>query len=173
VEVIMLKRHFLAGLALGIAAFAAPSWAEGDVDVAALAKALPAASVTLEQGMKAGEAQGTPISAKFEIENGALQLSIYTMNRDQFSEVIVDHKKGSIDKSEAITSGDDLKAAAEQGAAMSKAKLSLGSAVQAAVGANAGYRAVSAEPSLDGGHPVATVVLLKGQDMKKVTQKLD
>jgi hypothetical protein len=169
----MLKRHFLATLALGVVAFATPSWAEGDMDAAALAKALPAASVTLEQGMKASEPQGMPISAKFEIENGALQLSVYTMNRDRFSEVIVDHRKGSVDKSEAITGGEDLKAAGEQGTAMSKATLSLDSAVQGAVGANAGYRAVSVTPSLDGGHPVATIVLMKGQDVKKVTQKLD
>ena len=169
----MLKRQFLAGLALGAAAFAAPAWAEGDADLAALAKALPAASVSLEQGMKAGERQGAPISAKYEIENGKLQLSVYTMNRDQFSEVIVDHKSGTIDKSEAITSGGDLKAAAAQGAAMSKAKIPLVDAVQSAVAANAGYRAVSAEPSMEGGHPVATVVLMKGEDVKKVTQKLD
>jgi hypothetical protein len=168
----MLKRQFLMGLALAIAA-ATPAWAEGYMDVAALAKTLPEASVPLEQGIKASEPQGMPISAKFEIENGTLQLSVYTMNRDQFSEVIVDHKKGSVDKSEAITSGDDLRAAGEQGAAMSKAKQPLGRAVQAALDANAGYRAVSATPSLDAGHPVATVVLMKGQDVKKVTQKLD
>jgi hypothetical protein len=45
--------------------------------------------------------------------------------------------------------------------------------VQDAVGANAGYRAVSVTPSLDGGQPVATVVLMKGQDVKTVTRKLD
>jgi hypothetical protein len=56
---------------------------------------------------------------------------------------------------------------------MSKAKRSLDRAVQAAIGANAGYRAVSVMPSLVGGHPVATVVLMKGQDLKKVMQKLD
>jgi hypothetical protein len=55
----MLKRQFLAGLALGIAAFAPPAWAEGDMDAAALAKVLPEASVTLEQDPRPSPAATT------------------------------------------------------------------------------------------------------------------
>ena len=44
-----------------------PAWAE-DADTAALAAAMKNASATLQGGLKASEAQGTPISAKFEIE---------------------------------------------------------------------------------------------------------
>ena len=58
----------------------------------------------LDQGFKASEGEGKPISGKFEVnDDGALQLSVYTMKGDQFAEVIVDHKSGSIKKSEPIT----------------------------------------------------------------------
>ncbi len=169
-----MTRPLIFSLAVAIAALVGGTscWAGEDLDPAAMSKALREASVPLEQGMKASERHGILISAKYEIEDGKLQLSIYTMNRDQFSEVIVDHKTGAIDKSEMIT-GEDLKAAGEQGAAMSKATTPLGAAVQSAVAANTGYRAVSAVPSIESGHPVATVVLMKGEDVKKMTQKLD
>ncbi len=76
-------------------------------------------------------------------------------------------------KDEWITDADDLKAAQAQAAAMAKAKLTLDVATANAVKGNAGYRAVSVTPALEGGRPVATVVLLKGEDVKKVTEKLD
>ena len=147
------------------------SWAEDNS--AALAKALPQANVSLDQGLKASEREGKPISAKYEIENGALQLSVYTMKGDQFSEVIVDHSSGSIKKAEPITDADDMKAAQEQSAAMAKAKLPLDAAVGGAVKANSGYRAVSVIPMLDGGQAVAAITLMKGEDVKKVTEKLE
>jgi len=124
------------------------SWAEEEMNPAAMAKALPEASVMLDQGLKASARDGTPISAKYEIEHGALQLSIYTMKGAQFSEVIVDHKSGAIKKSEPITDANDMKAAQAQSAAMAKAKLALDAAVDSAVKANAGYRAVSVVPAL-------------------------
>jgi hypothetical protein len=153
---------------------AGPStWAEEEMNPAAMAKALPAASVMLDQGLKASARDGTPISAKYEIEHGALQLSVYTMKGAQFSEVIVDHKSGAIKKSEPITDADDMKAAQAQREAMTKAKLALDAATANAVKANAGYRAVSVVPMIAGNQPVATIVLMKGQDVKKVTEKLD
>src|SRR5690242_5336270 len=42
-------------------------------DTAELAKALKDAKVTLQDGLKASERDGKPISAKFEIEHNALQ----------------------------------------------------------------------------------------------------
>ena len=138
-----------------------------------MAKALGDANVPLEQAMKASEQHGKPISAKYEIEDNALQLSVYTMNREQFTEVIVDHKTGAVAKSIPITSGEDLKDAGAQSQAMSKAKVSLEAAVHNAEGANAGYRAVSAVPSVEGGRRVATIQLMKGEDLKKVIEKLD
>jgi hypothetical protein len=154
-----------------LAAVALPSRAEDNPG--ALAKALPEASVSLDQGLKASEREGTPISGKYELEDGALQLSVYTMKGDQFSEVIVDHKTGAIKKAEKITDADDLKNAKEQSEAMANAKLSLEKAVADATAANSGYRAVSVVPTLDGGKPVANITLMKGEDIKKVTAKLD
>src|SRR6266481_5110781 len=101
------------GLASGLSALA---WAEGG-DPAALAAALKDARATLQDGLKASEPQGTPISAKFEIEDGKLQLSVYTMKGDGFMEVVADPKTGAIAKAEKITDADDLKASASQKAA--------------------------------------------------------
>ena len=92
------------------------SRAEGDFDPAAMANALSGTPVFARPGNESQRPQGVPISTKYEIEDGKLQLSVYTMNRDQFSEVIVDHKTGAIDKSAAITRGEDLKDAGAQGA---------------------------------------------------------
>jgi hypothetical protein len=150
-----------------------PAFAEEHYDAGALAKALPSASVSLDRGLRASEREGKPISGKFEVEEGALQLSVYTVKGDKFSEVIVDHKAGTIKKAEAITEADDLKDAREQSAAMAKAKIPLDKAVGDAVKANAGYRAASAMPSLRDGHPVAEITLMKGAEVKKVTAKLD
>jgi hypothetical protein len=155
-----------------LAAVASSSWA-GEDNPAALAKALPGASVSLDQGLEASEREGKAISGKYEIEDGALQLSVYTMKADQFSEVIVDHKTGVIKKAEQIMDADDLKNAKEQGQAMAKAKVSLDKAVADATKANSGYRAVSAMPTLDAGKPVANITLVKGEDFKKVMKKLD
>ena len=107
------------------------------------------------------------------MEDGALQLSVYAVKADKFSEIIVDHKSGAIKKTETITDAGDLKDAAGQSAAVAKSKISLDRAVQAAVAANAGYAATSVVPGLSGGHPVADITLIKGEDVKKVQQKLD
>jgi hypothetical protein len=151
----------------------APSWAEEPTNAVELAQAVPQATVSLAQAMRASESKGNPISAKFEIENGSLQLSVYTMNRDQFTEVIVDHWSGAIAKVDAITSGADLKEAGEQGAAMAKAKIKLVAAVDRAVQANAGYLAVEVEPAVEGERLVAAITLMKRQDVKKVNVNLD
>jgi hypothetical protein len=168
-----MKKSFAIGMAFAAVLAVASFSVRAEDDSAKLAKALSEASVSLEQGIKASEAEGKPISGKFEVADGALQLSVYTMKANGFSEVVVDHKSGSIKKSEAITDPGDLKDAQEQGEAMKKAKLSLGEAVASAVKANNGFRATSAMPMLDGGHPVASVTLMKGEEVKKQTEKLD
>lgn len=78
---------------------------------AELAKAVAETKVSLGQGVSASTSEGKPISAKFEMEEGKLQLSVYTAKGDKFSEVIIDHNTGKVPKSEAITSGEDLTAA--------------------------------------------------------------
>lgn len=137
----------------------------------ALASALKDVKVSLGDGLKAAEAQGQPISGKFEIEDGKLQLSVYTMKDGQYSEVIVDHQTGKIVNSEPITEQEDLGEAKRQAAGMAKAKLSLADAVAKVEKAHPGYRAVSIVAELEGGAN-ADVTLLKGAAMKQVDQKL-
>src|SRR5438132_226427 len=153
-----------------IAAFALSARAEEKGD---LATKMKEAKVSLEKGIAASKTKGTPISAKYEVENGKLQLSVYTAKGDSFSEVIVNHKTGKVAKAEPITGGDDLAAAKSQNEAMSKAKTSLQSAVSKAVKANKGYKAVSAMPSLKDGHPTADITLMKGAESKTVSRPLD
>ena len=140
---------------------------------AELAKALPSAKVSLAEGLAASAREGTPISGKFELEEGKLQLSYYTMKGDTFSEVIVDPKTGKVAKAEPITAGDDLTAAKSQSEAMAKAKRSLEAAASEAVKENKGFRVVSVMPTLKEGHPVADVTLVKGSEWKTVSEKLD
>ena len=144
---------------------------EGNTE--ALAAAMRNATATLQGGLKASEAQGTPISAKFEIEDGKLQLSVYTIKGSDFMEVVADPNTGAIAKAEKITDAGDLKEAAEQKAAMAKAKVPLLTATEKAVNANAGSRAVSIVPELKNGQATAEVTLLQGTALKKVTEKLD
>jgi hypothetical protein len=143
-----------------------------EAEPAALAKALKNTTVTLQDGLRASAGQGTPISGKFEIEDNALQLSVYTLKGDGFMEIVVDPKTGAIAKAEKITEAGDLKEATAQKAAMAKATMSLLDAADAALKANPGYRAVSTEPQLQNGSPVAEVTLLRGTTFKKVTEKL-
>jgi len=140
---------------------------------AALAAALKDTTVTLHGGLKASEREGTPISAKFEIEDGKLQLSVYTMKGNDFMEVVADPKTGAIAKAEKITDADDLKAAASQKAAMAKAKVPLLAATENALKANSGFRAVSIFPELKNGQATGEVTLLQGTTFKKVTERLD
>jgi hypothetical protein len=138
-----------------------------------LAEALESVKVSLHDGLRASEAQGTPVSAKFEIEDGKLQLSVYTMKDDKFFEVIVDHKTGTVAKTEPITEGDDLAAAKAQAEAMAKAKSSLHDVASKAVADNNGSQAVSITPSLKNGSPVAAVTLVKNDNFKTISCPLD
>jgi len=138
-----------------------------------LAAALKGVKVSLEKGLVASEREGKPISAKFEVEDGKLQLSAYTMKGKKFSEVIVDRETGKVAKTEAITGGEDLAAAKEQSETMAKAKSSLVTVTKKALEENKGFRAVSVTPLMKAGHPAADVTLLKGEEFKTVSEKLD
>jgi hypothetical protein len=129
--------------------------------------------VNLGDGLKASEREGKPVSAKFEINDGKLELSVYTMKADGFDEVVIDPKTGAIAKAEKITDAEDLEAAAAQKAAIEKATISLLAATQKAVMANAGYHAVSITPEMKEGHPTADITLLLGKTVKKIAEKLD
>jgi hypothetical protein len=156
--------------------FAMPTgWAQKSDDKAhaELGKALKGAKISLQRGLSASAKEGRPISAKYELDEGKLQLSVYTTKGDNFSEVIVDHKTGKVAKAEPITHSEDLTAAKAQSEAMAKAKRSLDAAASEAVKDNKGFRVVSVMPALKDGHPVADVTLVKGTEWKTVSEKLD
>jgi hypothetical protein len=153
-----------------------PVWAEDAEQArAALAAALKDTKITLQEGLKASEREGKPISAKFEIEDGKLQLSVYTMKENSYAEVVVDPQSGSIAKVEKITEAkdEDFEHAVQQKWPMQKANRSLLAATENAVNANAGYRAVSIVPWLKEGQPAAEVTLLQGETFKKVSETLE
>lgn len=160
----------VATLVLNLAAWAQETPGKERAD---LAKAVSAAKVSLEKGLLASATEGKPISAKFEVEEGKLQLSVYTMKGDKFYEVVVDHQTGKVGKTEPITEGEDFAAAKSQSEAMAKARLSLREAVSKAVAEHKSFLAVSVFAEIKDGHPVADVSLVKGGEWETVTEKLD
>ena len=139
----------------------------------ALIKKLGDAKIGLQQGLAASEQAGQPISAKFEVDEGKLQLSVYAAKDGKFFEAVVNHVTGKVLKLEPITEGDDLAAATSQSAAMAKAKSSLKEAVDKAAAQSANARVVSAVPSLKDGRPVVSIALLDGEQLRTVQQPLD
>ncbi len=147
-------------------------WSQ-DNDRAKLAKAVADAKVSLEQGLSASAQVGKPISAKFEIEDGELQLSVYTAKGDTFSEVLVDRSTGKVARTEPTTSGQDFTTAKAQSEVMAKAKQPLRVTLATVLKGNPGFRAVSIFPALTDGHPIAEVTITKGNEWKTVSEKLD
>jgi hypothetical protein len=181
----MTRRKLLLTSALGIvvamvASFAGqqPALAIGpDQEQAELANALSGVKVSLQQGFTASEREGQPISGKFEVEGGKLQLSVYTAKEGKFFEVIVDHMTGSVAKVEPITEGEDLTHAKAQKAAMDRAKIKLADAATKAKGQAKGEATevlvVSAVPELEDDRPEATIVLLQGKKFSTASERLD
>ena len=147
--------------------------AEEAKEQAQLAKSVSGAKATLQKSLQSSASHGKPISAKFEIEDGKLQLSVYTLKGGAFSEVVFDPASGKLVKAEKITDKGDLENAAAQKAAMAKAKKTLRAAVDHALKANSGYRAISVIPEVKADHPVAEVKLLRGETFKTVSEPLD
>jgi hypothetical protein len=140
---------------------------DSEKNLAALAAALKDGKVSLGDGLKASEREGKPVSAKFELDEGKLQLSVYTMKADGFAEVVIDPKTGAIiAKAEKITDAEDLEAATAQHAAKDKATTSLAATTQKALTANAGYQVVGITPEIKERHPTADVTLLQGEKFK-------
>jgi hypothetical protein len=168
----MYRQTMMLMATLSLVAFSSGSVLSADEheEQQALIKSIGNAKITLQQGLAAAEAQGQPISGKFEVEDGKPQLSVYTAKDGKFSEVVVDYATGKVAKSEAITEGEDLADAKSQSAAMAKAKNSLRAAVDRALGQSGGFRAISATPDMKGGRAVASVVLLKDQEFKTVQE---
>src|SRR5260370_11858212 len=122
----------------------------------ALIKAMDAAKISLQQGLEASEQHGQPISAKFEIDDGKLQLSIYTAKDGKFSEVLVDYATGRILKVDPLQAGDDLTAAHEQSAPMANAKVSLKTTVEKTNSETANIPPVTLSPLPTNAHPLAS-----------------
>ena len=170
----MIKKTTLVTLLVAFIAISVQHIGFGQADEhGQLANALRSAKISLQSGIAASESEGTPISAKFEVEGGKLQLSIYIMKGDKFSEVIIDHQTGRIAKTEPITEGEDLASAKQQAEAMGKAKSSLRVVTDSALKANSGFRAVSVMPTLKDGKPIAEVTVARGAEFKTVTQNLN
>ena len=167
-----MRRALLIALLAGVAILGT-AFADEAKDQAAVAKRLPNAKVSLSQGLAASEAQGRPISAKFEVDEGQFQLSVYTAQGSAFQEVLVDYTTGKIAKAGPLDEADDLAAAKKQMAVMGKAKTSLKAATDKAEQDNAGYRAVSVTPMLEANHAVAKVTLVKGTQFKSVSEPLE
>ena len=151
-----------------------PARAEGDSkELQAVAQALGKSKLSLLAGIRqASQGSAKAISAKFELEDGKLQLSVYTLKDGKYFEVVVDHNSGTVVKAEPITEDEDYTAAQSQRAAMAKAKVSLRAAVEKALRDNVGYHAVSVTPSLKDGRAVADVTLAKGEEGKTVSVPL-
>jgi len=182
----MTRRKFLLTSACGFAIVALAALFAGqrsalaigpDEEQAELANAMSGVKVSLQQGLTASEREGQPISGKFEVENGKIQLSVYTAKDRKFSEVIVDHMTGSVVKAEPITEGEDLTHAKAQKAAMDRAKIKLADAATKAKGQAKGEGAdvlvVSVVPELKDDRPEAAIVLLQGKKFSTASERLD
>src|SRR5213594_718285 len=72
-----------------------------------LTRALQGAWLPLESGLAVSAREGMPLSAKYEIDDGAFQLSVYTSKAgsssgEGFMEVIVDYSAGVVVRVEAL-----------------------------------------------------------------------
>jgi hypothetical protein len=124
--------------------------------------------VTLEDGVSVSAHHGTPISAKYTFEDSRLQLFVLTMGTEEFWEVIIDERMGTLRQVGPINGSEDRAAALGHKRAMMMATRSLHDAIVEAVRAHGAYRAVSAEPTFKDGRPVAAVILFDGHDWKTV-----
>ena len=158
----------LAGFA-GTNAFSAD---DEDASQEALVKLLDTAKINLQR-LAASEQQGKPISAKFEVDDGKLQLSVYIVKEGKFFEVLINHVTGEVLRAEPITEGEDLSTAKEQSAVIGNAKISLQAAVDKTIAQSANTRAVSVVPSMMDGHPIASIDVLTYNQVRAIQQPLD
>jgi hypothetical protein len=163
----------LAAVLVGVIGTAGSVWSfANEASGTAVAKYMRTAKVSLQDGLKAAESEGQPISGKFQVNEGQLQLRVLTARDGKFSEVLVDQNTGKVAKSEAITESNDLANVQKQMEAYSKSKTSLKAAVSQAELANPGYQAVSVTPTLSNGRPVAVVSMVQGTQVKSIAEPL-
>jgi hypothetical protein len=147
---------------------------DDDYDATKLIRFFDAENMPLDQALRSSEQLGQPISAKYDVNKGVMQLSVSIRGGQGFADVIFDHKSGSITKTQAITDEENLNQAQAHAKAMAKANAPLVKAIEEALKANTGYQAVRVVPVLAAGVvPVAMVTLIKGRDTKDVFEQLN
>jgi hypothetical protein len=171
----MMLRRSVFELALVLTVLVAACAAHGteDRESAKLVEALKGTSVALEAGLSVSERLGRPISSEFEIDDESLVLTVYIAKGAELLDVSVDPKTGLVASVEPIADGPEMRLAKGYREAMLKATVSLRGAIEHAVKANPGVRAVSIVPTLRDGRPVAEVVLLKGEAFKEISVALE
>jgi hypothetical protein len=147
---------------------------DDDYDATKLIRLFDAENMPLDQALRSSERVGQPISAKYDVNEGAVQLSVTIQGGQGFADVIFDPKSTSITKTQPITDEEDLSQAQAHAKAMTKANASLVKPIEEALKANSGYYAVRVVPVLAAGvFPVAMVTLIKGKNTKDVFERLD
>lgn len=140
---------------------------------AQLASAMKGANhIALAAAIETASASGKPISARYEYEDGHLQLTVFVEKAGAFSEVFVDHMTGKVSKIDKITEGDDIKEAKAESKASAKAKATIASAVAKALAENPGYTAVDVSPVLEGKQVVAEITLMKNGQFKGASEPI-
>lgn len=147
---------------------------DDDYNAAKLVRYFDSRNMPLDRAIEASEHAGETISAKYDVSNGVVQLSVTVLGGEGFSDVIFNPQSGSITTTQSITDRDELRDAEAHAKAMAKANVLLVQAIEEALKANGGYQAVRVVPILAAGIvPVAMVTLIKGNDIKDVFQRLD
>jgi hypothetical protein len=165
----MLARSVAAGaLLIGSVASAQATKAQ-----AAVAAAMKGATHTaLAKAIETASASGTPLSARYEFEDGKLKLSVFIEKAGVMSELFFDHMTGKVAQTDKLTDADDIKEAKVESKLVVKAKKSLAAAVAEAVAANPGYTAVDVTPVMEGKALVAEVTLMKGGRFKGMSEPI-
>src|SRR5207248_9021786 len=129
----MMTRNLVIGLAAAVSLVAVSLSSRADEEfLATVIRELPQAAVSLQQAVKTSESEGNPISAEFDVEDGELQISVYTSQGEQFDEVTIDPKSGSIKSAKPLSDAKEINDAQAQSAALGKSTLPLSAVLSAA-----------------------------------------
>ena len=169
----MLRSFLLGAAMLSLCWPAVAQDADEEPDPVILGIALADGIMTLPKGLAASEVHGRPVSAKFEMPDGELRLSVYIAAVDGFVEIALDPKTGTVISAEPITDADNLTHANAQKAAMEKATVSLQAAAEKAAHENPDSKAVSVVPERRDGRPVAAIKLLRPRDLITAMEPLN
>jgi hypothetical protein len=155
--------------------------AEDSKDTQALLDALSKTKLSLVQGMRqAANAGGAPISAKFEMEDGKLSLSVYTAGKGlsvPAEKNVLQELSGSPEeakwepKTEVFKDVPHVARSAEQLTVMALGKSSLTKAIALAQKTQPGT-VFSVTPAVKDHKPVAEILVANNGKVKKVIQPL-